>query len=364
MSELEHRPADDGVTRVLLVDDSPTARRALRAVLEQDGLCRVVGEAQDSASALRLVQSTKPDVVTMDVFLGQDDGVATAAAIMAQRPLPILIITGADAKSPDLIFRAMAAGALHVEPKPPSRRDPAFERYQRRLVRLVRSLSQVPVVRRRPTSQPAINSSGANATALMSRRARPRLVLLGASTGGPPELLRILRAFPAPLAVPVVIVQHVAEGFGRGLAQWLAESSGHRACVCEHGCAVGPGTVYFPADGRHLRLRTAFALEPHDGPPRNFQRPAIDELFESAALVAGPDVVAALLTGMGEDGAAGLVALRQAGALTLAQSPETCVVGSMPSAAIGRGGVDFALAPSELAAALRALVAPDPKAVG
>ncbi len=332
--------------RVLIVDDSPTARRGLRRVLEaeESGL-RVVGEAASGAQALRRVRELRPDVVTMDVFIGDEDGVALTSQIMSSVPCPIVLVTSADVKDRALAFRAMQAGALDLLPKPRGEAD------RKRLVRVVRALSRVPVVTRR---------SGDAAADRTTRPPPPEpvhvgLVAIGASTGGPPLLHDLLQAVPAPLPVPVLVVQHIIRGFAEGLAKWLEQTTGHEVLVCRTSQPLVAGKVYVAPDDAHLVLSASDVAGPSSGGPRRFQLPSIDELFESVAHRRGSDTMGVLLSGMGEDGARGLLELRLAGALTVAQDPSTCVVDSMPSAAIRMGAAGRVLRPSAIARLVQSL---------
>ena len=346
------------MTTVVVVDDSASARLALRHALELDVSIRVVADASNATRAELAIREHRPDIVTMDVHLGSEDGIECAGRIMNACPTPILIVTGLDPKDPDLVFRAMQAGALEVFPKLPGPSSPAYSEGRTRLVRTVKALARVPVVTRHRRSAPATRAAS-TPPAPGSRRSTaiengsPRLVAIGASTGGPPVLHSLLSSLPAPFPVPIAIVQHICAGFTQGLATWLSTTTGHDVRVCENCDRLEPGRVYLGADARHLRVLSDAHLGPAGGAPRHLYRPAIDELFESAAQKLGPSVVAVLLTGMGSDGADGLRALREAGALTLAQSFETCVVDSMPRHAHSAGAVAHLLHPDEIGAMLR-----------
>ncbi len=305
------------LVRVVIVDDSDPARWALRRSFADDPSLAVVGEACDGEQARDLVLTLRPDLVTMDIYLRSEDGLAVTASLMARAPVPILIVTSANPRDPDVVYRAMEAGALDVCGKPLPRQHPDFELHRRRLVRLVKALAKVPVARRR--HRPATSSMTASPASVAS--APPEVVLLGASTGGPPTLARILRLLPRPFGLPIVLVQHIAEGFGEGFAKWLGATTGH-----------------------DVRIVTQQAPL--------YQRPSVDVLFESAARHLGPRSLAALLTGMGSDGALGLVSLLEQGTFTLAQDPSTCAVPSMPQSAISAGAASVVASPEDIAAHL------------
>ncbi len=181
----------------------------------------------------------------------------------------------------------------------------------------------------------------------------PGVVLLGASTGGPHALGAILMAVPAPHPLPIVVVQHMTKGFGGAFAAWLQSVTRHRVLLVERPEQLRPGVVYLAADDRHLAFTSPLTVAPEDGPVVRFQRPSIDVMFESSARHFRGKVLGALLTGMGGDGASGLLTLRRTGASTVAQEPATCVVDGMPTQAIKRGAAARVLTLEDIAAAVR-----------
>jgi two-component system chemotaxis response regulator CheB len=342
--------------RVLIVDDSASARFALRRLLEGSSTFEVVGEAQNKAEAVELAMSLRPDLVTMDVYLAGDDGLRATQEIMANAPTAVVVVTGLDARRANLAFRATEVGALDVLEKPSSVANEQAEHQRRRFVAALVTLSQIPLL---GANRRAVTPLPDPALPFRSAPHRMPLVALGASTGGPSVLFRILKALPAPFPAPIVIVQHIETGFGSSFAEWLS-STGHAVELVTSARRARPGHVFIAPDDAHLRISRNDLLTPVAGAPRGFQRPSIDELFESLALVRGRGTFAALLTGMGEDGAAGLLDLARHGAETAAQAPASCIVASMPEAAIRRGAARFVLDPEGLARALRAFVGRTP----
>lgn len=351
--------------RVLIVDDSATARAALRAALADDPAIAVVGEAPDGATATRLVQELSPDLVTMDIYLRAENGLDVAEAIMAQKATPIVAITAADPRDSQIVFRAMQVGVLEVNAKLPAPTHPDYEARRARLLRTLKTLARVPVVhrfldaigRRKPTGierratarVPAPSPSPRIEVPAPSVAAPSGLLLLGASTGGPPVLSALLRALPKPFPTPIALVQHMSPGFIAGFASWLGSDTGHEVTFVESSRPLEAGHVYMPSDDHHLVLESGRRIGVSASPARGFHRPSIDTLFESAAKQ--PDVLrtlAILFTGMGSDGAAGLLALRHAGGQTFAQTPATCTVGSMPTRAIELGAAQFVLDPADM----------------
>lgn len=330
--------------RVLVVDDSPTARLALTQAIDGPDF-QVVGVAASGTEALKQVRRLHPDVITMDVYLGSDDGVRVTSEIMRAAPTPILIVTGVNPKDPQLIFRALEAGALEVLPKLPARGSSSYAMERERLLRCLRTLSSVPLVTQRARrSVPSMR--------LETPQVVPRLIAIGASTGGPPLLEHLFEALPKPYPVPIAVSQHVLEGLADSLAWWLEKRTGHPSVVCNRAMTLEPGTVYFAPPEAHLHLRDATTLAPVEGPERRFQKSSIDELFESAARVLGPRLTAIQLTGMGKDGADGLLEVRRRGGVTVAQRPDTCVVDSMPATAIEMGAAQMICGPDEIKAHL------------
>ncbi len=329
-------------TRVVLVDDSASALAALRQMLERSGAFDIVGEARTGQGALELVEATRPDLVTMDVYLDGQDGVQAARAILERVPSRVVLVTALDPGRADLARRALVAGALDVLRKP----DTTSEHERRRFLAALTALAQVGLVG--TTRRPLPSSSPP------SSRATPglpnALVAFGASTGGPAVLARLLAALPRPFAAPVVVVQHMAAAYTPGFAEWLV-AAGHPVVLVERSLRPEAGVVYVAAGGTHLQLDAAGTLVPKLGAPRNFQLPSVDELFESLARVCPRQTFAALLTGMGDDGAKGLQLLAGAGATTVVQSLATCVVPGMPAAGLKYGGSRLELGPEEIAQA-------------
>jgi two-component system chemotaxis response regulator CheB len=331
--------------RVLIVDDSNTAILALKYALELDPEIKVVGEAKNGKEAFRLIDKLDPDMILMDVYLQKENGIDITGRIMATSPRPILIITGINPKDTAMIFKAMKAGALEVLAKLPARSHPDYERERRRIVRSIKALSGIPVITRRSFLKPGrkaeVEPEPPEVAVDREKRVSYDIIAIGASTGGPPLICDLLSRLPVPFSVPIAIVQHISEGFVRGLAKWLNEATGHKVVICDDDIRIEPGTVYLAPENCHLVMKYKRVLGPASTPPRRYQRPSVDELFESVASSLGKKAIGIILSGMGDDGTQGMVALHSAGALTIAQQPESCVVSSMPKNAIERKSVDL-----------------------
>lgn len=333
--------------RVLVVDDSRSARALLRAVLAADEQIAVVGEAGSGAEAVALVGSVRPTLVVMDVNMPGVDGFEATRRIMAEHPTPIVIVTaGVDARLVETGLEALRAGALTVTPKPAGPTSPAHGADAARLVTLVKALADVKVVRQR--RRPGAPDSGPPAVATppaIDLAAVVRVVGVAASTGGPAALYRFLAALPPTLDVPVLVVQHIAKGFVDGLARWLDTGSSLPVHVAGASERLRSGEVHLAPDDRHLVVRSD-RLALSDAPSIGGFRPSADVLFESLARSHGPNAAAVVLTGMGHDGLRGAEQLRDVGGLVLAQDAASSVVFGMPEA-VARHGIAHAVGPVE-----------------
>lgn len=312
------------------------------AIDSQPGM-QVVGLAGDGMEAAARNVELRPDVITMDLRMPGADGFAGIARIMAERPAPILVVT-AEPESPNT-FRALSLGALDFLSKPSGPHEEAA--FPERLGRRLRLLADTPVIRHvrgeRQEASPAPSPS--------SGRPKASIVAIAASLGGPRAMARLLRALPEGYRLPIVVVQHMADGFTTGLVRWLRQETGREVHEAEDGEPLVPGRVLYAPAGRHIRvLRDRVRLD--DGPPQHGFRPSATPLFRSIASAWGEEACGVILTGMGDDGADGLRALHDAGGYTLAQSRESCAVFGMPRAAIEAGAVREVLPLEEIAVAL------------
>lgn len=350
---------------ILLIDSDPVARAALKAALRGEAGITIVGETEATPSAVELVARLAPGMVVLGLSLRRELELATR--LMREAPRPLLLLTAERKPEPGFVARALGVGALDVRPKLPAPASEEYEKQRAMLARMIRVLASVPVVTRLGTPRaeapiltpPQLKAPSAPATPSRTpgavARARPRadlLLVIGASTGGPPVLETILKGLPNPFPLPVAIVQHMTAGFNREFVRWLADNTGRRAVMVEEPVYLEPGVVYLAADDQHLIFTSRFEVAPSSSGERRFQRPSIDVLFESAAKNFGGQVAAVLLTGMGSDGVEGMATLKGLGAFTLAQVPESCAVDSMPRGAIERGVVDLIADPEGIAAAL------------
>lgn len=321
--------------RVVLVDDSPVAIALLRGILEASGTIEVVGAGSNGVEGLALVRSLSPDVVLTDLNMPIMDGNELIEALMEEHPLPILVVSSwLDGGRVNL--RALELGALDVMAKPTHAE--AVE-----LVRKVRQLAGVKVFRR-PARHEEIP---------VVARAEHQVVVLGASTGGPPVLLEVLRRLPADFPTPILAVQHIAANFLTDMVSWLDQSCPLSIRVA--GDRLEVGTVQFAPGHHQLHVEPGGRLRLTAGPPEEGHNPSVNVTMRSAAAVFGAGSVGVLMTGMGADGADGLLAIRRAGGVTIAQNEETCAVWGMPAKAVEIGAAQHLLSPIGIARMLRSL---------
>jgi two-component system chemotaxis response regulator CheB len=342
--------------RVLLVEDSATMRGHLRDSLATDPDLRIVGEAADGGQAVEMVHRLRPDVVTMDMMLPTMSGLVATEHIMAEHPTPILVVSSADRQELFSTYNALAAGAVDVLEKP--RGDASDADWGRRLCSAVRLVSRIRVI-----THPRARLDGRRAAPELPPPDRPsfetlRLVTVGASTGGPRALTDLLRSLPLGFRPPVLCVQHIAasEPFAVAFSDWLAGQTGRDVSYARDWTPVEAlaGRVVLAPPDRHVLIRDG-VLRLSDLPPRHSCRPSVDVLFDSVAAEFGPQAAGCLLTGMGRDGAQGLLAMRARGGVTFAQDEASCVVYGMPREAALLGAAVYVLPPAQIAARLAEL---------
>jgi two-component system, chemotaxis family, protein-glutamate methylesterase/glutaminase len=345
--------------RVLVAEDSPTYRELLVNILQDTPDLQVIGTARNGAEAVRLAKRLKPDVITMDIYMPEMDGFEATRQIMVESPCPVVVISAStDRSQSDLSFNALQAGALSVLEKP-TLNDPP-EVYQA-LANQVRLMSEVKVVRHWNKSAPPPASSARPVDALPggvveNGRSHIQLVAIASSTGGPGVLAEILSKLPATFPAPILIVQHITPGFGVGLADWLNQQTPLAVRLARHADEPKAGQVLIAPDGAHMVVNSMGLIALTKAPPQHGLRPAADYLFHSVARVYGSTAVGIVLTGMGDDGAEGLQAMRQAGGHTIVQDKETCIVFGMPAVAIALGAAEQVLPANRIAAAVTALM--------
>ena len=323
--------------RVLSIDDSAVVRNIFTKELDRDPEIEVVGTAPDPYIGRDKIVELKPDVVTLDIEMPRMDGITFLRKLMRHHPIPVIIVSSLTAKGGDLALEALDAGAVEVMCKPGAAYtvgDMSVE-----LVDKIKAAARVKVSKHDNGSTQGKVSSSAR---LAMTRTTNKVLVLGASTGGTQALQRVLTAMPAN-APGIVIVQHMPEHFTRAFADRLNSICAIEVKEAADGDSVIPGRALIAPGNYHMLLRRSGAryyVQVKEGPRVNRHRPSVDVLFKSAAQYGGRNVVGAIMTGMGDDGARGLLEMKNAGAQTIAQDKASCVVFGMPKVAIELGGAD------------------------
>jgi two-component system chemotaxis response regulator CheB len=320
-------------TRVLVVEDSMTVRARLLEVLRADPGIEVVGEAEDGKQGIELCKTLRPDVVTMDMMLPEMSGLAATEYIMAYCPTPILIVSSSVNRG-ELFktYDALSAGALDVLEKPTGDEPPGV--WERNFLATVKLIARVRVIThprgRLAPSRPSLVPRAVPPPAA-DIQTGCRVVAIGASTGGPGAIVEILRSLPPEFDLPILFVLHINLMFGAAFAEWLDGQTERRVVYANDGDAFASaaGRVVMARPDQHMLIRDG-RIRLNRDPERYSCRPSVDTLFESVALEFGPTAAGVLLTGMGRDGASGLLEMRKAGAFTVAQDQATSVVYGMP----------------------------------
>lgn len=336
--------------RVLIVDDSAVVRQLLGEILAGDAEIEVVGTASDPYVAREKIKLLKPDVLTLDVEMPRMDGLMFLHNLMRLHPIPVVMISSLTQRGADTTLQALALGAVDFVSKPTLDVQRGLRGFAEEIITKVKMAACARVrVPERPLL-PAPGSTGTQsapgASALTAARARfrttDRLIAIGASAGGTEALRVVLEGMPAD-APAVVITQHLPASFSAAFAERLDRHSAMAVREASDGEAILPGHAYIPKGGQHLRVigdGARWRCRIDDGPAVNRHKPAVDVLFHSVAQTAGANAIGAILTGMGDDGARGLLAMRQAGARTLIQDEATAVVWGMPGAAHKLGAAE------------------------
>jgi len=352
--------------RVLVVDDSRLMRRLIRDILESDPALEVVGEAGDGMAAVQMIHSLRPDVVTMDVEMPILSGLDALGYVMSEVPTPVVMLTGL--RDADLAVRALQLGAVDFLQKPSGTISIDLFKIKDELLAKIR-LAPLANLRRAGVSLDV--PSPARLPGLPKRVERVSLgwlVVIGASTGGPPALERLFSRLRPDLPAGILVVQHIPAGFTRSLAHRLDQSSRLEVVEAQDGVPVEPGKAYLAVGGRHLVIQPqpqSLAAAPpekvcclrlDDSPPRGSLRPAVDVTMLSAVAAYGPCTLGVVLTGMGSDGLEGCRAIRQAGGHTVVQDRTTSLIYGMPRAVIEQGLAEQILPLDEIPAAIAQVV--------
>lgn len=349
---------------VLIVDDSALIREFLRETLESEPRIRVIGTASDPFKARDAILKRQPDVITLDIEMPRMDGLTFLGKLMSARPTPVVMFSSYTESGAKATLEALSLGAVDFLAKPKSNLLASLPALKSELIEKVLTAAGVRIkplkadrFHNTTTPPPKLGASAVIPDSVLASPARPgaaKVIVLGASTGGTVAIEQILTKLPISTA-PMAIVQHMPVHFTKAFADRLNERCRVTVQEAVNGQPVGRGQVLIAPGGKHMLLQkngAGYRVEVKDGPPVNRHRPSVDVLFRSAVHSAGPNALGVLLTGMGDDGATGLLELKNSGAKTIAQDEASCVVYGMPKAAVDLGAADRILPLDQIAKVL------------
>ncbi len=340
--------------KILIVDDSDLVRSVLKEIFAQDNELEVIGEAINGKEAVEMTKELKPDLITMDIQMPEMDGFEATERIMAYFPTPILIFSSAiDTSEKYTTIKAISLGALDVLKKPELNNENFLE-LSTQIINKVKILSKINVIHHIKGKLKSSDKKDSNKykeqIKLITKKIKSPIVAIGVSTGGPIALEKVLSEFPGNFPAPIVIVQHIIEGFLDVLTDILSQKSELNIKIAENGEILKKGIVYFAPDNHHMLINEEMkVILDKDSPPWKEHKPSINHLFKSIAENLKERAIAVIMTGMGHDGVEGIVEIHNNKGITIAQNIESSIISSMPKSAISTGKIDYILDLEEIA---------------
>ncbi len=334
--------------RVLIVEDSPLMQQMLRHIFSQDPTFEVIGTADDEKTALEAVVNLKPDVVTMDIQIKRSNGLEVTREIMQSTPVPIVVIsTSCQAGDTHIAMEIVQAGALAAMPKPPALNHPEFAKTAASLRQIVKDMSAVKVVKRRLNKkEPVAEIPQISKPSSKSAANQYGVLAIGASTGGPPAVMSLLKELNTKIPIPVLLVQHIYPGFAPGLVEWLIAETSWKVELLSKNAKAQPGRVYLCENGFQMGIKAdgTITVVPQNGDTHHC--PSVSHLFSTVAGSFGARSIGIILSGMGNDGAEELKLMREKGALTIAQDKKSAILYGMPGEAAKLNAAEYILSPT------------------
>ncbi len=360
--------------KVLIVDDSAFMRNALKKMLESDGSISVVSTARDGKEGIEKIKLYKPDVVTLDIEMPRMDGLTALKIIMKENPLPVLMISSLTQEGATSTMEALSLGAVDFIPKEMSFSSLSIMNIKSDLIEKIKHIAKKKMFSKQSLHFNRLKTAKTKSSSFTkastktqtstttheikkisvpaTKKNNVEIIALGISTGGPKALQEMLPHLPGDLPVGMLVVQHMPKAFTGPFAERLNKLCQVSVKEAEHGEVVRPGTVYIAPGGSHMKLKTTGSRKTiviSDEPSNTIHKPSVDVMMMSVAEAVRGKIMSVIMTGMGSDGAYGMVKIKQLGGITIAESEESCVVFGMPKAAIAKGVVDFVVPLEEIA---------------
>lgn len=335
--------------QVLIVESDPATAENLSQIIASDPNLKVMSWISTGKSAFAFIQSRKPDVVVIDTHLSDMDGFEATHQIMQNLPMPIIIVSGSFNRNDiDKSFKAIEVGAIEIIEKPPDPDSIHFKSLADSLIASIKKAAIIQLKTRRHFSEQAAQLQEQKERKQLLLSNTVKVIVIGASLGGPTALKEIFSRLPANFPIPIFVVLHIAAGFHKGFVDWIQSASSLHIKLAEEGEYPQPGFVYIAPEQRHLEININQKIHLNDDPPEDGLRPSVGRLFRSTAKAYGKHAIGILLTGMGHDGAADLLLMKENGSLTIAQNKESCFIFGMPKEAVSIGAAQLVLSLDEI----------------
>jgi two-component system chemotaxis response regulator CheB len=353
-------------TKIMVVDDSAFMRKAISDMIESESNFEVIAKLRDGRELIEKVDKYNPDLITLDVHMRDLDGLATLKELKRLgKDYPIIMLSSATTEGSELTLECLDNGAISFITKPSGAISLDIAKVQKNLIEQIKSITSNVNLKRKSSNvhsetshkftsgtivkEVKENKTNINASAVIPKNKKIDAVVIGASTGGPKALQEVLTKFPANLGVPVFVVQHMPEGFTKVFSERLDKACNMKVVEASDGMKISNDTIYIAKGGQHLTVGSNSAIHLNDEPPIWGVRPAVDKLFNSAIKVYKGNLVSAILTGMGKDGADGTANIKDNGGITISEDKSTCTIYGMPKAAFETGKVDLVVPLDEIA---------------
>lgn len=335
--------------KVLIVDDSPIVCELLRSIIEDDESLIVIGEAENGREACIMTARLRPDIITMDIIMPVMDGLQAIEEIMAETPTPILVLTSSDDAA--IAYQAIMKGAVDVSEKPSLDSD-SIQIFHKKL----HTIAALKVIRHIRSNKAKLSTVREPHPKTIGFSESFPIIGIASSTGGPRALVEIFKRLPAHFQAAIVVTQHIGNGFTEGLISWLNEVSPLKVRMAEEQQLLSPGIIYIPPDNHHIVVRNNRTLQTPHTMASDIYTPSADRMFHSMANLKSCGI-GVILSGMGRDGADGIISVKNSGGITIAQDEESSIIYGMPKAAAETGCIDYVLPLSDIADKLIALIA-------